>query len=136
MRVGLSFSRCLRDIATGVVDIDDVLVIIARTDFDPRDDEQWGAIWHGYRGTNIRHRSPWVQHEWSDFTDDDEAKIRNIAQELWDSGKLHQPRKFGINPPRLKYHWYDLIITPEDLNNIPAAKEAWEQYQTIASLIQ
>ena len=40
MKIGLSYSRCVRDIVEGKVDIADVLVIIARTDFDPRDDAQ------------------------------------------------------------------------------------------------
>jgi hypothetical protein len=44
MKIGLSFSRCLRDIVDGKVDIDDVMVIIARTDFDPRVDVEWKDI--------------------------------------------------------------------------------------------
>ena len=38
MKIGLSYSRCVRDIVDGVVDIDDVLIIIARTNFDPHYD--------------------------------------------------------------------------------------------------
>lgn len=38
MKVGTSLSRCVRDIYEDVVDIDDVLVIVARTDFDPEND--------------------------------------------------------------------------------------------------
>lgn len=45
MKIGLSYSRCVRDIVDGVVDIDDVLIIISRTDFDPRNDVQWESIW-------------------------------------------------------------------------------------------
>ena len=40
MKIGLSYSRCIRDIIDGKVAMQDVLVIVARTDFDPRDDEQ------------------------------------------------------------------------------------------------
>ena len=47
MKIGLSYSRCVRDIVDGTVDIDDVLVLITRTDFDPRDDTQWQGIWKG-----------------------------------------------------------------------------------------
>jgi hypothetical protein len=43
MKTGLSYSRCVRDIVDGKVDIDDVLVLISRTDFDPRDDAQQNA---------------------------------------------------------------------------------------------
>ena len=44
MKVGLSLSRCMRDVYTGKVDEEDVLVIIARTDFDPHNDNHWDAI--------------------------------------------------------------------------------------------
>jgi len=43
MKVGSSLSRCVRDIYEGTVGIDDVLVIVARTDFDPENDTQWGV---------------------------------------------------------------------------------------------
>jgi len=45
MKIGLSYSRCILDIVEGRVDIEDVLVLITRTDFDPRDDVQWTGIW-------------------------------------------------------------------------------------------
>ena len=48
MKIGLSYSRCIRDIVDGVVDPEDVLVIISRTDFDPTVDMQWNQIWEGY----------------------------------------------------------------------------------------
>ena len=35
MKVGLSLSRCVKDIVLGKVMYEDVLVVIARTDFDP-----------------------------------------------------------------------------------------------------
>jgi len=44
MKIGLSFSRCVRDIWEGRVDSHDVLVIIARTNFNPNDDAQWEGI--------------------------------------------------------------------------------------------
>jgi len=48
MKIGLSLSRCMRDILEGKVDINDVLVIVARTDVDPNNDEHWRGIWDGY----------------------------------------------------------------------------------------
>ena len=39
MKIGLSYSRCVRDIVDGVVSIDDVLIVISRTDFDPHDND-------------------------------------------------------------------------------------------------
>ena len=48
MKIGLSYSRCVLDIIEGRVNIDDVLVLITRTNFDPNVDEQWTGIWQGY----------------------------------------------------------------------------------------
>ena len=44
MKIGLSYSRCIRDIVDGTVDINDVLIVIARTDFDPHDGQKIVAI--------------------------------------------------------------------------------------------
>jgi hypothetical protein len=44
MKVGLSYSRCISDIIDGKVAMQDVLVIVARTGFDPTNDEQWCSI--------------------------------------------------------------------------------------------
>ena len=88
MKIGLSYSRCIRDIVDGVVDIDDVLVIISRTNFDPHDDAQWKGIWEGYH---------WDNPEWYTYGDEDEDRFRSVSIELWESGKFHQPRKFGAH---------------------------------------
>jgi hypothetical protein len=125
MRIGLSFSRCVRDIVDGVVDIDDVLIVIARTDFDPNNDTQWKSIWNGYRRYNP---------EWADYPDEDEDRFRSVAIELWESGKFHQPRKFGARPIRRSEIWLEAVLPSEELNQNPAAKAAWDKFQTIAGL--
>ena len=129
MKIGLSYSRCVRDIVDGIVDINDVLVIIARTDFDPHSNEQWNQIWAGYRM-----RSGWSQPEWANYSDDDEDKFRSVSIELWESGKLHQPRKFGAHPTRRPEIWLETVLVEGDLDDNPAAKKAWEKFQTLASL--
>ena len=138
MRIGLSFSRCVRDIVDGVVDIDDVLIIIARTNFDPHDDEQWRGIWEGYaggsdRGSMIRMFSG-SNPEWADYSDEDEDRFRSVSIELWETGRLHQPRKFGANPTRRPEIWLEAVLPNSELEANPAAKMAWEKFQTIASL--
>ena len=61
MKIGLSYSRCVRDIVDGTVDPRDVLVIVSRTDFDPNIESEWKEIWAGYtRGQGFSAR------EWSD----------------------------------------------------------------------
>jgi hypothetical protein len=129
MKIGLSYSRCVRDIVDGKVGIDDVLVIVARTDFDPYNDEQWAGIWQGYR-----QRGGWSNPEWSNYTDEDEIKFRSVSIVLWEEGKLHQPRKFGAHPHRLPYYWLETSLPEEELESNPAVKKAWEQFQIVAGL--
>jgi hypothetical protein len=129
MRIGLSFSRCLADIIRGNVAFDDVLVIIARTDFNPHNDEQWATIWDGYHGGHFL-----SMPEWFDFEEEDNAKFQDLAKRLYDTGKLHQPRQFGAHPRRLPYYWLEANVVPEDLERNPAAKIAWEKYQTLLGL--
>jgi hypothetical protein len=129
MKIGLSYSRCVRDIVDGVVDIDDVLVLITRTDFDPNDDEQWSSIWNGYHGY-----SPWSNPEWVNYSDEDEDRFRSVSIELWETGKLHQPRKFGAHPQRRPEIWLEAVLPNSELKTNPAAKMAWEKFQTIAGL--
>jgi hypothetical protein len=136
MKIGLSYSRCLRDIIDGKVDIQDVLVIIARTDFDPRDDEQWKNIWIGYGGDteNAYTQGFFSQSnpEWAGYQD--EARFREVSIELWNQGKLHQPRKFDAHPRRLSYIWLETFAPQEEIAKNPAAEKAWNNYKLIAGL--
>jgi hypothetical protein len=133
MKIGLSYSRCIRDIVDGKVDINDVLVLITRTDFDPHDDEQWAGIWTGYGGGQT-FGSPFSSPEWMDYPVEDEAKFRDVSIKLYDSGKMHQPRKFGARPHRLPYYWLEAVVSDNDLENSPTVKDAWDKFQMISGL--
>jgi len=139
MKIGLSYSRCVRDIVEGKVDIDDVLVIIARTDFDPRDDKQWKSIWQGYGGGSdgnmMRGFFGGSHPEWAGYTDEDEDRFRSVSIELVESGKFHEPRKFGAHPRRLPYYWLETFAPEDQTRNNPVVKEAWDKYKTLAGLI-
>jgi hypothetical protein len=129
MKIGLSYSRCVRDIVDEIVDIADVLIIIARTDFDPKDDKQWKGIWAGYHdayGLSLP--------EWFNYPVEDEDRFRSVSIELWETGRLHQPRKFGAHPKRLPYHWLEAIPTVVDIDKNPTLKKAWEQFQVVSGL--
>jgi hypothetical protein len=136
MKVGLSYSRCVRDIVDGHVDIEDVLVVISRTDFDPRVDEQWNSIWIGYGGgspdmssfSGFSRSAP----EWAGY--DNEDQFREISIELWESGKLHQPRKFGASAARRREIWLETVLPDSELESRPAVKEAWNNFQVLAGL--
>ena len=127
MKIGLSYSRCVRDIVDGTIDINDVLVLITRTDFDPRDDDQWAGIWQGYHM-----RDGWSNPEWYGY--EDEAKFRQVSIDLYESGKMHQPRQFGAHPSRRPEIWLETVLPSSELESNPAAKKAFEQFQTIAGL--
>jgi len=129
MKIGLSYSRCVRDIVDGKVDICDVLIIIARTDFDPNNDKEWTNIWQGYRM-----RSGWSNPEWHDYKDEDEDRFRSVSIELWEQGKLHQPRKFGAYGSRRPEIWLEAVLPSSELESNPAAKDAWNKFQMVAGL--
>ena len=133
MKIGLSYSRCVRDIVDGKVDIDDVLVIIARTDFDPNDDTQWSGIWQDYGGGQT-FGDPFSNPEWMNYPPEDEHKFRQVSVDLWEQGKFHQPRKFGARADRRSEIWLEAVLPSEELErNIPA-KDAWEKFQMVAGL--
>ena len=129
MKIGLSYSRCVRDIIDGKVAMRDVLVIVARTDFDPRDDEQWRNIWEGYGG-GTNPGGIWSNPEWAGYNDED--KFREVTLELYNTGKLHQPRQFGTHPVRLNNYWLDCVVSQDEMT--PAQQKAWDNYQLITGL--
>jgi hypothetical protein len=134
MKIGLSYSRCVRDIVDGVVDIEDVLVLITRTDFNPHDDEQWAGIWSGYGGGNGGAGSIWSRPEWGMYSPEDEQKFRGVSIELYDTGRMHQPRQFGAHPSRRPEIWLEAVLPSSELATNPAAKAAWDKFQTVAGL--
>ena len=133
MKIGLSYSRCIRDIVDGKVDINDVLVLITRTDFDPRDDKQWTDIWTGYGGGQT-FGNPFSSLEWMDYPAEDEAKFRSLTIELYDTGRMHQPRQFGAYPARRREFWLEAVLPSSELESNPAAKDAWDKFQMVAGL--
>lgn len=131
MKIGTSYSRCVRDIIENKVSIDEVMVIIARTDFDPEDDRQWTGIWSGYGGTG--QFSGFSNPEWFNYQGR-EKEFRDLSIQLKKSGKLHQPRQFGAHPQGWTDYWYDLVLTSSVHETNPAAKEAWDNYKIVSKL--
>lgn len=125
MKIGLSLSRCVRDIFERKVDQDDVLVIIARTDFDPHVEAHWRNIWEGYLYGGMSNP------EWAGL-EDYEQDMRELATALYDNGKIHQPRRFGVHPQRMPYYWLECFVPPNEMN--PAQQKAWDNYKLITGL--
>jgi len=131
MKIGLSYSRCVLDIVEGRVAIEDVLVLITRTDFNPCDDEQWAGIWDGY--TLGRLSNPeWGHYDFN--SKDDEDKFRSVSCMLYEDGRMHQPRQFGARPRRRPEIWLETVLPDSELESRPAVKDAWDQFQTLAGL--
>jgi len=129
MKVGLSLSRCMRDIFEKKIDIEDVLVIIARTDFDPHNDAHWKNIWDGYCHGGRKT----FKYEWEGL-EEYEQDMRELLIDLYGSGKLHQPRQFNAHPPRMKYYWLECVVPEDELSSNPTALKAWEKYKVLAGL--
>lgn len=98
-KIGYSYSRCVLDILNGVVNYDHVLVIIARTKFNPNIKKHWDEIYKGYTSYNAWSDQPWG---YSKYTEKD---FKDLTMHLWRDGKLHQPRLFGSSPPRSSVIW-------------------------------
>ena len=131
MKIGLSYSRCVLDIVEGRVDIEDVLVVVARTNFDPNDDTQWAGIWQGYTLGGLSNP------EWSNYdlhNKEHEDKFRSVSCMLYKEGKFHHPRKFGAHPIRRPEIWLEAVLPSSELKKNPAAKIAWDKFQTVAGL--
>ena len=121
----------MRDIAETRVLYEDILCIVARTDFDPHNDRHWEGIWNGYRYGGLSNPE-WAGAEPTLSDEDANDVYRNVTKNLYDKGKLHQPRQFGSHPPRMPYYWLDCVITPEEHN--PAQQKAWDNYLLITDL--
>lgn len=127
MKIGLSLSRCVRDIVEAKVLYDDVLVIIARTRFDPHNDNHWAQLADGYLYGGLSYPE-WLGME------DELDNLRNVTIQLYDGGKIHQPRQFGAHPPRLDYYWLETFAPEEEIATNPATLKAWEMYKMLAGL--
>ena len=120
-KVGLSYSRCLIDLVEEDVDYEEVLVIVTGTFFNPHDDDQWKSIWNGYKNSS-----------WRSYNDKEEL-FRAKTLELYDDGKLHQPRTFGGHHRSRSYHW--LKCMPDVNYDHPAIKDAHDKLMEIIELV-
>jgi hypothetical protein len=84
--------------------------------------EQWDSIWIGYQSMNP---------EWYGL---DHDRVRDVVMQLWDTGRIHQPRKFGARPQRRPEIWLEAVLPDSELEQNPSVKAAWDQFQVLAGL--
>ena len=88
--IGLSVSRCVKDIALGYLDVDDVLNIVGATNFDPSNEKEVQDIIDRYQ------RSAWSGVDGAE----------KIFRRLLSEGKIEQPRRIGKDPYHINLgHW-------------------------------
>jgi hypothetical protein len=120
MKVGFSLGRCIRDIVMDVVDINDVVVIVAGTRFETQ--EQLVPIIQEYM-----YRPGYLDGL-------DESDCQGVASVLFREGKIHQPRNFGIYRSMMQEDavWADLL--PTGGHTDPMVQEAWQAYRSMLGL--
>ena len=124
-KVGFSASRCIRDIVEGKVKLHDVVSITTGT-MCP-DLEKWLGVMEAYMQIE-----DWDSRSLAGL---DHDTVIQVATDLWEEGKVHQPRNFGAYRRQSPYVWMDLVHTSEDREANPALRNAWERAQMVETLI-
>jgi hypothetical protein len=138
MKIGFSLSLCVNDIMNGKVDIDEVLVIITRTKINSAD-EMYRIMKSYYFDSRIDRENPdfrsQTQEERRQFSEETITLAANIAAQLYEQGKLHQPRLYGVTPETVFNQdetWMDLAPTVQSKNENVVS--AWKNYQMLLKL--
>lgn len=123
MKIGLSLNLCVEDIFQGLVDADDVLVIITSTHLETLDDMNAAIDYY-------------MRHGRFTGTIDQKDDYMKVITNLWNSGKFHQPRQYGVSrgPTPVGHHWLD--VTPAGVSTDPNVLEAWRNYQLMLKLVK
>jgi hypothetical protein len=122
MKIGFSLGRCIRDIVEGAVSIDDVAFIITATSIHNR--EKLDNVIQVYYG----------EHRYLLNLDYEECLA--VAQNLWDTNRLLQPRRQGMHRHAQPENsvWVDMF--PTALSDKEPVKKAWEQYRFMLHMIE
>jgi hypothetical protein len=121
MKIGFSFGRCVRDIVDGVVNIDDVLLVVGRTRMPDRDSCKW--VIDSYLTSHyLRGRNP--------------EKCLEVGLALYDTCRVIEPRSVaGGHAMQVPSDcvWMDLFPTVTEVPN-DSVRAAWEQYRMLIGL--
>ena len=132
MKIGTSLGKCVKSILAGEVKEEDVLFIVTNTNCPTLETLMFviEQYYYDYKGArSVRERA----YDMSDYT---LAEACAVAQRLFESGKLHQPRVIakGLygNAHHLQDAWYDIVPSPVTDNE--SVQEAWNHYTMIKNL--
>lgn len=122
MKIGFSLGRCVRDIVNGDVSVDDVAFIITATSIHER--EQLNNVINVYLG------------ERNYLLGLDPKQCLTVAQDLWDSNRLLQPRKQGLHRHMQPENAVWVDIFPTTLSDNDSVKKAWEAYRFMIHMVE
>jgi hypothetical protein len=133
MKIGTSLGKCVRSILAGEVKEEDVLFIVTQTKCPNIESlmEVIDEYYYTYQGAAGRVSD----YDMSKYS---LADACSVAQRLFESGKLHQPRVVATglwshsNGHDLKDTWYDIMPSP--VLDSESVREAWNHYTMIRSL--
>jgi len=122
MKIGFSLGRCIRDIVKGDISIDDVAFIITATSIHER--EQLDRVIDLYMG------------EPGYLLGLDHTRCLVVAQDLWDSNRLLQPRKQGLHRHQQPENAIWVDIFPTSLSENESVKKAWDAYRFMIHMVE
>ena len=122
MKIGFSLGRCVRDIINGEVDINDVAFLITATSIHTR--EQIDNVISMYM-TEPGYLLGLKYEE-----------CLSVAQALWDSNRMLQPRKQGLHRHMQPENaiWVDIFPTAHSDNE--NVKKAWDAYRFMIHMVE
>lgn len=115
MKIGFSLGRCIRDIVMRKISEDEVAFIITATCI--RDIEGLAPVISDYM----------LRSEYLAGLNEEECQ--RVAQNLWNSNKLIQPRREGIHRHKQPANSIWVDIFPTELSGNNAVKTAWDSYR-------
>lgn len=126
MKVGTVLSTCIYDIVTGKVPESDVLLILDVVGYDFNNPEDWDRCWYNMCNTQVSTTS-WVTL--------DRNEVKKTITRLIRKQKIHVYRHSSYTRSKMFWSpWLELIIPNEYLDDIPALRDAWEDYIIMAKL--
>jgi hypothetical protein len=122
MKIGFSLGRCVRDIVSGDVSIDDVAFVITATSIHSRD--QIANVIVAY------------QSEPQYLYGLDYDRCMEVAYALWDTNRLLQPRRQGVHRHQQPENsvWVDMF--PTVLSKNESVKKAWDAYRFMIHMVE
>lgn len=135
MLVGTSLGGCLRSLALGEVDKDDVLVIITRTSC--KDVDSIIRVVEEYHTAGNVFATKQTNY---DMTGIDLDLLKELAQDLYHHGKIHQPQLYngfpGFVHVELSRNQIWIPLAPSPKTDDQRVVDAYEKYQVLRNLVQ